>query len=602
VLLVVAVCHPFLARNGLPAVRVATSGDNLARRLSRPLLERWNELACVRVLPWIYNHPLSFGLSQNLPSQTAEQLLMTIDASAATPIVSLKGGMPSVQYLKYDVANFVHYLRSGADVMVVGAGGGCDVLSALVFNQKSVTAVEINKNIVDVTTKTLSDFSGHLERDPKVRFVVDDARSYLNKSAQRYDIIGANLLETWAASAAGAFSLSESSLYTTEAWELMLSRLTEHGILSFTRLYKLAEPPDDGYRMVSLAAQALKDMGVNDPRRHIIIVSNGSLASFLICKDAFSKQDIDTADEAARNLGFKIILSPEKSADPIFTTLVSGDSSEFIKSFKANISATTDDNPFFFQTVRLSDALKTLSGQDAGLNDTAVGVLVVLLMTVTVLSISCIALPLIAIARSPIDRQERASIAPVVSMAAFFACIGCGFMFVEVSLIQRLTIFLGHPSYGLCVVLFTLLLASGVGSCLSGLIKKKPRVAIFCLSAIVAGIFVECSLLNLACSQFQGASTTVRMTVAVLLIFPLGVFIGTAFPLGMAAAARTAPNLTPWLFAVNGAMSVFASVLAVVLALSFGLRSTLFFGASLYVLAVVAYEILNWQNERLSSG
>src|SRR5437867_5771744 len=142
-----------------------------------------------------------------------------------------------IDFLKYDVTNFAHWILNDANVLVIGAGGGRDVLSALAFNQKHVVGVEINGAIINAVNRVFGDFTGHLDRDPRVQFVNDEARSFIARSPEKFDLIQISLIDTWAATAAGAFVLSENSLYTREAWQTFMQHLSDRGVLSVSRWY-----------------------------------------------------------------------------------------------------------------------------------------------------------------------------------------------------------------------------------------------------------------------------------------------------------------------------------------------------------------------------
>src|SRR5918997_5314823 len=213
-------------------------------------------------------------MAPRLPEElTVNQLSMVIDSTAGTVLTRYTGDPDETDALRYDVTNLAHYARQDGDVLVVGVGGGRDVLSALEFDQRSVTGVEINGDILDITNGRYGDFTGHLDRHPKVDFVNDEARSYLARTDERFDIIQISLIDTWAATSAGAYALSENSLYTTEAWGEFFDSLDEGGILSVSRWFDFvgAERPLEMYRTASLASQALVEHGVENPRDHMLI-------------------------------------------------------------------------------------------------------------------------------------------------------------------------------------------------------------------------------------------------------------------------------------------------------------------------------------------
>ncbi len=565
---------------------------------ARPLVERWNSFSRIRVIgdPTRDARPSGWGLSSALPrDRTARELHLDIDSYAGTELTAFHGDPEEVAHLKYDVTNLAHYLRPEARVTVIGTGGGRDVLSALAFNQKSVTGIEINDGILDLVNHRYGDFTGHLDRDPRVRFVNDEARSFIARAHDSSDIIQISLIDTWAATASGAFVLTENSLYTVEAWRIFLEHLAPRGILTVSRWY-YADRPGEVYRLATLASTTLMQMGVATPGNHYAIVrarpagsgnAPDGVGTMLVSRDPLSPGDLDALEAVASRMNFEVVQSPRHSADDTFAAIASGERlQDAIARNPLNISAPTDDTPFFFHMLRLRDVFNTARWHDQGIvrfNMTAVGVLGVLLVTVTVLTASCIVLPL-ALSAQPVQ------VGGAARHLAFFAAIGLGFMLVEISQVQRLTIFLGHPVYSLSVVLFSLLLSSGAGSLstASRRLGDGDRAAALRMIVLVAVLVVFGAITPAALRHYESAATPIRIAMAVAILAPIGFFMGMAFPLGMRRALREVPSLAPWLWGVNGAASVCASVLVVVISLGAGISAAFWAGAACYVVAVLA--------------
>ncbi|MEX2147768.1 MAG: hypothetical protein WED01_12225 [Candidatus Rokuibacteriota bacterium] len=567
-------------------------------RQPRPLFEKWNSFSQVTVNgdPTRPTPAQGWGMSSTYPThQWVQQLWLLIDGAAGTLLTRFDGRLGMIEHLKYDVTNAPHWLRRDARVLVVGTGGGRDVLSALAFGQREVVGVEINGDIIDVVNAHFGAFTGHLDRDPRVTFVNDEARSYIARQRGRFDILQISLIDTWAATGAGAFVLSEHSLYTTEAWRLFLDRLTPQGLLSVSRYY-YDRRPDEIYRATSLAVAALVHRGVTRPRDHMAIVRHATgadgvraplgMATLLVSPSPLSAADVDALEAAAHRLNFEVVLSPRHAGTAAFATLTSGqDLAAFYEQFPVNIAPPTDDSPFFFHTLRLRDIFdgalwRAGLGSDAS-NVGAVWVLGVLLLTVIGLTILCVVVPLAL-------TTDRRALAGTTPLFVFFAGIGFGFMLIEISQMQRLIVFLGHPTYGLSVVLFAMLASSGVGSLVAGRFHAVGLRAAAPLGALVAALAVFGAATPLAITGFDSATTPARIAVAVGLLFPIGFFMGMAFPLGMRAAAHRAPALAPWLWGINGATSVCASVIAVAIALHWGIAASFWTGVACYVAATAA--------------
>lgn len=566
---------------------------------ARPLVEKWNSFSRVRVIgdPDRLVKPSGWGLSSALPAdRRARELHLDIDSYAGTELTAFHGDPSEIEHLKYDVTNVVHYLRPESRVIVVGTGGGRDVLSALAFGQQSVTGVEINEGILDLVNRRFGDFTGHLDRNPRVQFVNDEARSFIARLHDRADIIQISLIDTWAATASGAFVLTENSLYTVEAWRNFLDHLAPRGILSVSRWY-YAGRPGEVYRMASLASTTLMQMGTSRPGDHYAIVrarpasspnAPDGIGTMLVSRDPLSAADLDALEAVAARMNFEIVQSPRRSADDTFAALADGSRlSSAIAANELNIAAPTDDTPFFFHMLRLRDVFNTARWRDQGIvrfNMTAVGVLGILMVTVVVLTGLCIIVPLV-LARS---RELAGSHDPGLHLLVYFGAIGFGFMLVEISQVQRLAIFLGHPVYSLSVVLFSLLLSSGAGSFSTKSLGGREQEARIRLVLLLVVLVLFGAATPALVRHYQGASTPVRILVSVAILVPLGFFMGMAFPIGMARAMREKPALTPWLWGINGASSVCASVLAVVIALGGGISAAFWTGCGCYAAALAA--------------
>src|SRR5262249_27567756 len=408
--------------------------------------------------------PQGWGLSRTLaPDLRVRQLQMDIDVVAGTVMTGYDGTAATVPHLGYDVTNLAYRVRPGADALVIGAGGGGDARPALTLGARSVTAVEINKDILRTVNGRFGDFTGHLDRDPRVRFVNDEARSYVARSTDRFGLIQISLIDTWAATAAGAFVLSENAIYTTDAWRTFLAHLTPDGMLSVSRWY-YRDSPAEMYRTLTLAVDALRATAVRDPRPNMAIVRNMTLANrpetpdgvgtLLVSMRPFTPAEVAAIDQLSRDLQFEVMLTPAASRDALFEDLTGPSADAAIARFPLRINPPTDESPFFFNMLRLRDLTRRdllESGKQSN-NLAAVATLGVLLATVLVLTSLCIVVPL---------WWRRDAARGSLPLLVYFSAIGLGFMLIETSQMQRLIIALGHPTYALSVVLFGLLLSSG---------------------------------------------------------------------------------------------------------------------------------------------
>lgn len=563
--------------------------------------EKWNSYS--RITVWGEDgkkeEPFGWGLSENLPPNTyVNQLWLFIDSVAGTPITEFSGDIHEIEFLKHDIVNLAHHIRENADVLVVGVGGGRDILSALAFEQNKIVGVEVNKDIIDVVTNRYGDFTGHLEEYSNIEIVNDEARSYVERSKDTYDIIQISLIDTWAATAAGAFVLAENSLYTTEAWRSFLNHLNEKGILSVSRWY-FSDRPGEMYRLASLASESLRQQGILNPRGHILIARKMSVepevqgpdgvGTLMVSKNLFTEHDVKQFSDISAQNGFEIVQTPNFSLDDTFAILTQEHyPKDFLDEYPIRINAPTDDSPFFFHMLRLKDSLNPGSWSlgKTSFNMKAVATLLILLSITILFSLVFIILPLLP--------GVQKAILPF-PFVAYFAAIGLAFMLVEISLLQRLIIYLGHPVYGLSVILFSLLLAGGIGSYLTKIITLENISRIgFRIFCVLLGVLGALAIFTpFIMQQLNITSLAYRILISVAIVGSAGVVMGTAFPIGMKLAYGFNQTFTPFLWGVNGALSVVGSVLAVVIAISFGISSTFLVGIIFYIIAFLSFLIIS---------
>lgn len=543
----------------------------------RVYYEKWNSYSRIAVAFPQPELPFGWGLSDTFQStDKLHQLRLNIDSSAETVLTKFDGDLAAVGHLKYDVTNIGHYLIQQGRIFVVGAGGGRDVLSGLVFDQRQIVAVEMNRAIISAVNGVFGDVTGHLDRHPRVRFVNDEARSYLARTPEPFDLIQISLIDTWAATAAGAFVLSENTLYTSDAWKLFFARLTDNGILSVSRWHR-RPIPSEMYRVVALATNTLRLEGIDNPRSHLMVIATRrkagepadtpGVATLLMKRTPFTEAEITTIESTAKTMNFELVIAPRPSSHPDFVALTNPRTVDaFVARFPEDLSSPTDDRPFFF---------KMDSSLVRGL-----------FLYVAALTLGFIVVPVFL-------KAEPRVLKDTFALSLAFAAIGVGFMLVEIAQMQRLLFLLGHPTFSLSVVLFGLLISSGIGSFVSG---RTTAVRLSVLAPRLLGaLVVVLALIGLitppAIRAFQGFATPIRIVMALLLLVPAGFFMGMAFPVAMRIASLKHPSLMPWLWAINGATSVTASVLAVLISSTWGISAAWWTGVACYVVASAAIVI-----------
>ena len=561
----------------------------------------WNTHSRVTVSPTVTLPPMLWAAGRNTPPEQLapiEQRILKIDGAAATAMA--KAG-PDPAYLEWDVATFAHQLRPSGPAAVIGVGGGRDVLAAARAGHTPIVGVELNAKIVSLHRDAMAEFSG-IAAIGGAELVADEARSFFTRDARQYEVVTMSLIDTWASTGAGAYSLSENGLYTVEGWLVFMRRLTPTGIFTVSRWYKSDSPGETG-RMLALAMETLWQLGAQDPRAHLILLQQGSVATLLVSPSPFSARDLDTMQREAVRLGFNMVLTPRRlPAQPLLRGLVEQRDRPalwaFTRAQALDLTPPTDDRPFFFNMLRpaawLADS-EEVDSQDFGFlgNLQATKTLVHATLVSVLLTLAALVVPLWL--RRGHTRRAAGERATLIAASGYFALIGLGFMFVEIGLLSRVGVFLGHPTLALAVVLGGIILATGVGSLLSGWVPvERPRVAWF--FPLVPGLLVIAARIALGpvMDGFAGAAVATRVLLTVAVIAPPALAMGLCFPLGLRlvrhARAEAPDELTPWLWGVNGACGVCASGLALGTSMAWGISTTLAIGALCYL----ALPICTW--------
>lgn len=490
-------------------------------------------------------------------------------------------------------------LRPRGDFAIIGPGGGVDVLRAVANGSPNVTGIEINPIIANTVMRDrYADYSYHLYERPDVHIHVTDGRSFVRNSHAQYDVIQMTLVDTWASTAAGAFALSENSLYTADAFREYFQHLKPDGMIAITRWE--FHQPREALRVVSVAMEALHQLGVANPARHFIVVSEGELDEDGIPVVVLAKKSPFTPNEEAAVVAhleahdnLEPIYLPSAPGDNPFSALVArNDPWAFGREYVYNVAPVTDNAPFFFFTLKISQVLGdegTRGGIDWKVNLGVAVLGMVLLISLAAVLVFLI-LPMIFGTESPGTSTRR------WTQLLYFIAVGLGYILVEIAFIQRFVLFLGHPTYALTVVIFLLLLSSGAGSLVSRRWLPEPARVWVPLLLLAGAIFVHVLILPSLLNVLVGLHFAVKLVVSGVLLIPLGIAMGMPFPTGLRAlvgpATESSPqgettgNAVEWAWAMNAASSVLGSVLAMVIAIEWGLNLTLACGAVAYLAAM----------------
>jgi len=551
-----------------------------------PLFARWNALSRVEV------------------DQQGLGRAIVIDADAQTSLMNTDPHHWRDDYRRKLMAEppaLANVLRPHGDFAIIGPGGGVDVLRAVANGSTDVTGIEINPIIAtDIMRDHFADYTYHLYQIPEVHLHVSDGRSFIRNSRDRYDVVEMTLVDTWASTAAGAFALSENNLYTVEAFREYFEHLKPDGMIAITR-WEFARPRE-ALRVVSQAMEALREMEVKDSSQNFIVVSDGPLDTdgkpvvVLAKKSPFTLEEqravlnhIEGAAGSDPNLNLHVLYLPATAeepgmAHPAFAKLILGqDARAFSNNYSYNVAPVTDNAPFFFFTLKPEQVFR---GSDEAGIDWKVNLGIAILGIVLLVSVAAVIVFLVLpLALSPETRSGR-------SLRVFyFIAIGLGYIMVEIALIQRFVLFLGYPTYALTVVVFLMLLSSGAGSLMSRLWFTQPAKVAIALVFIVAGLAIYVFVLPHVLDALIGLAFAAKLAISALLIVPLGFAMGMPFPSGLRALTpdgnRAEHGAVEWAWAMNAASSVLGSVLAIVIAIQFGLTATLACGAAAYIGAML---------------
>lgn len=552
---------------------------------------RWNALSRVEVDRW--------GPAKSV----------VIDADASTYIMNVEPdhvqGTPWEGILMSAPPALANVLRPRGNFAIIGPGGGVDVLRALTNGSPSVTGIEINPIIANTIMRgRYATYSKHLYQRPDVDMHVTDGRSYLRSSPKKFDVVQMTLVDTWASTAAGAFALSENNLYTVEAFREYFEHLNPDGMIAITR-WEFREPRE-ALRVVAEAMEALHRLGVADPARNFIVASQGLPNEDGIPVVVLAKKTAFTPEEeAAVQAHFlkypdlhPLYLPSSPQPNPFGNLIASNDPYAFARSYAYNVAPVDDNAPFFFFTLKPDQILTNGHSLHRGIDwKVNLGVLVLLLvLVISLLAVITFLIFPLALRGGTV----RQSPFPLL----YFVAVGLGYIFVEIAFIQRFVLFLGHPTYALTVVIFLLMLSSGAGSFFSRRWLPRTQLAWMPIVLVIAALLVDVFFLPRWLETWVGFELNVRIAISSLLLAPLGFFMGMPFPTGLRALASrfnsnpnqydpAEDNAVEWAWAMNAAASVLGSVLAMVIAIQFGLNITLACGVATYLLALALLPTLH---------
>ena len=483
-----------------------------------------------------------------------------IDSDAWTSILEWDGNPSSLTGPHVWFRGLPFRFKPGAHTLVIGPGGGADVVTALALGSRQVTAVELNPLMLQFV-RQYGARAGNLYDRPDVEVIQSEGRNFISRTDRRFDIIYLGFVDSFASVASGGLSLSENYLYTTEAFRAYYEHLSDDGILVILR-WDLDVPRLVSNAVALLGPQAASQQMAVLMEKREAERDNPPQMLFMLKRTPFTAEQ--TREISATWTQAQPILLPNAVSTPPYTDVLEGRVTPAAYEAAADnkVGPVFDDSPFYFATARPW-------GMNTAIAHMLFGVLVAPSLALLVLV-------------AAFGKPKGQPAAPYLASIGYFGALGFGFIAVELALLQHLTLLLGHPSFTLSVLLFTLLAAGGVGSAIS----RRVPVRLACLVVAILGAAGALTLPTLV-PMLLPLDLWMRVVIAVVLITPLGLAMGMPFPRGLQRAGRGSLPAPPFYWGLNGIMSVIGSVVTVVLAVAMGFKIAMLVGAACYLIAAV---------------
>ncbi|MEA3410424.1 MAG: SAM-dependent methyltransferase [Pseudomonadota bacterium] len=541
------------------------------------------------------------GMSLATVNEPPAQVAVFTDGDGMTTITRYDGSREPLRHLEQLPSSLPYALLDKPDVLVLGAGGGTDVLQALFYDARHVDAVELNPRMSELVRYGYREFSGRIYERPDVKVHIAEARAFLRENERRYDLIQIALLDSFGSSSSGTRALDENYLYTVEAFQDYLWHLNDHGIVAVTRWLKL--PQRDSLKLIATARAALEETGASFPESHLAVIRGWQTVTLLISRRPWLTSDLERIRHFADTRRFDLAWLPGMRAEEAnrynrisrptlhdnARALLEGNAESLLGAYKFDISPSTDDRPYFsnFFRWRLLPELLELREQGAlVLLDSGYLVLVAALAQAIPLAIVLILLPLLLL-----HRRQRSGVENVRT-GLYFLLLGLAFMFIEMAYLQRFVMYTGHPVFAAASVLGSFLVFAGLGSVTAS--RLHAATAELGISAIVpvASVIALLGLIDAAVLPWlftigMSAPFGIKLLIGVLAVSPLAFAMGMPFPLGMIRLAEVSPDFIPWAWGINGCASVLGTLAAPLLAIHLGFNTVIVVAAALYMAAAL---------------
>lgn len=494
-------------------------------------------------------------------------------------------------------------------VAIIGVGGGLQLAEALRAKASKVTAIDINPTILGWVTGEDRELTGDMFLDPRVEIIIGDGRHAVRSADERFDVIVIHAIDTYAAAASGAYALTENFLYTKEAIQDYVRSLTDEGVLTISRW--LFNPARENLRLFVTARLALAELGnigVTDPLDHIVVIApvpdyaklgdRRVWGYLLVTRSPLTPEAIATLRVQAAREKWSILYAPgvdDLPATPFSELATTEDFDAFQRDYPYFIAPVTDSSPYLFQ---FYNPLQQMVYEESSREWATVHIYRWSAISLMVTLGACVLLSLLLIVGPLILTARRGGTGPATSSGGFaarhaiyFACLGLGFMALEIPLIQVLSLYLGHPIYGLAVVLASLLLASGTGSLLAERLDPPPVLA--CAVVTVLLTIVTAGLFRLVHGTLDLGDPT-RFALALAVVAACGVPMGVPMAVGVRRVGRAHARNAAWAWAINGAASVVGACVVTIVMMYTSSEVALGLGAATYGIATLSG--LGWRS------
>ena len=542
------------------------------------LTTRYSPLARLDILqaPAIRYVP---GLRIGYEGRIPKQALLISDADAVSTINRFEE-LEDLRCYDHVTSALSYHLTDVAEVCIIGAGGGSDIAQAIYLGAGRVTAVEMNPQIIELLEGSFSELASGIFKRSQVKTVIAEGRNFLQRTEDSFGIIQISLLDSFTAASAGVYALNESHLYTVEAVSKALDKLTADGLLSITRTLKT--PPRDSLKMLATVAEALRSRGIYSPGEHIIMIRSWATATIVTSPSPLSAEAVSNARLFCEQRGFDLIhvpgIKPDEAnrfhvlQEPAYYTgvreILGAGAEKFFEDYAYQIRPATDDRPYFFDFFKLK-ALPQMIHQMPGswLPYSEWGYLILLVTLAQAVVVSFV----LILAPACLGQSVKTVSQGKWAVCVYFLLLGFAYMFLEMGFIQKMTLLIGDPVFGVAVTLAGFLIFSGCGSLASARLNcsgaRKIRIAVV---AIIVVCVIEIILFKYGFGRLVGFSRFGRICLGPAICAPLAFFMGIPFPVALGELGKGKGTLVPWAWGINGFASVTAAVLGTCLAISMG--------------------------------